>query len=140
MERARERERVKCIFYGIPGVEFNMFLSLSSSSFFPSLHPPLSIIDEFCGRCSERGIHLHTNIMLNNSRMAEGGRQAGREAEGEGRPNRYSISDAGMPTVPHSHDMPGHGPGRPAGRMSPLTNDDNGPPAPVCLPAGRSAG
>ena len=77
----REGERVKCIFYGIPGVEFNMFLSLSSSSFFPFLHPPLFIIDEFCGRCSEReserGIHLHTNIMLNNSRMAEGGREGG---------------------------------------------------------------
>ena len=73
---------MKCIFYGIPGVEFNMFVPLSSlSSFLPSFHPPLSIIDEFCGRCSEReserGIHLHTNIMLNNSRMAEGGREGG---------------------------------------------------------------
>ena len=111
---------MKCIFYGIPGVEFNTFLlplSLSLPLLLPpfllSVRPPLSIIDEFCGRCSEReserGIHLHTNIMLNNSRMAD------REAEGgeEGRPNRYSISDAGMPTVPHRHDA------RPAGRKSP---------------------
>ena len=104
-----KRERVKCIFYGIPGVEFNTFLLPLSPS---SIRPPLSIIDEFCGRCSEReserGIHLHTNIMLNNSRMAD------REAEGveEGRPNRYSISDAGMPTVPHRHDA--RRPARPA--------------------------
>ena len=61
--------------------------------------------------------------------MAEGRREGGRA----GRPNRYSISDAGMPTVPHSHDMPGRG-GR-GGRESPLTNDDNGPPARARVPA-----